>query len=230
MKKLFLVFFLCCLVFQVFLTSSYAQLQEVPFSANDSSCASYQCFNGEVPKYDSGKKLCMCGDELAYFKPPTLQQLEIWFVRLVYIVWAIVGSFSFLMLVYLGYMYMLKGGTSDQALVDLRRRIVNYVIGVILVFLAVPILTTFFRFLNIDGGVECYKFATSGEITFKFFFPELCTDPLNVIVSDPCNFQNGSADGFACPTNGKEYKCSIDDFEFRYKCINNIWEYESNIP
>ncbi|BCX13780.1 MAG: hypothetical protein KatS3mg085_312 [Candidatus Dojkabacteria bacterium] len=93
-----------------FTLSVNAQMQDIPFSANDSSCSSYQCFNGEDPVYNESKKLCMCGDEPAYFKPPTLQQVEIWFVRIVYIVWAFVGSLSFVMLVYLGYQYMLKGG------------------------------------------------------------------------------------------------------------------------
>ncbi|GIW58873.1 MAG: hypothetical protein KatS3mg086_158 [Candidatus Dojkabacteria bacterium] len=219
-----LIFFL----FSFFSLSVKAQMQDTPFSANDSSCSSYQCFDGSTPTYDSSKKLCMCGDEPAYFKPPTLQQVEIWFVRIVYIVWAFVGSLSFVMLVYLGYQYMLKGGTSDQALVDLRRRIINYIIGVVLVFLAVPILTTFFRFLNINGDVKCYEFAEAGDLTFRFFFPELCTDPLNVLVSDPCTFGD-DARGFACAIEGERYLCSQEITEetiFRgYVCRQGVWNY-----
>lgn len=176
------------------------------------------------PKLDSATGYFVCnvdGQTLrATLKAPPLQQLEVWFRRILYAIWVIVGTFSFVMLVYLGYRYMIQGGTSDQELVKLRKSIINYIVGFALVFLAIPILTTFFTLLGINKKVACYDVAMPG---FQFFFPELCTDPRNTIVSDPCTY-GGEATGYACPVVGVVAPtCTVkfsDNliYEFNYTC------------
>lgn len=195
-----------------------AQFQDFDFSANSSSCSSYQCRNitggSSSLIYNSSEKLCECiytsstgsvSTEKALLKPPKLQQAEIWFVRVVYIIWGIIGSFSFLMLVYLGYQYTITRGDVTK-ITAIRQRIINFVLGFILVFTAIPILTTFFRVLGLNGDIQCYKFDTLPR--FQFFFPELCTDPKNVLVGDPCNFSLPDATGYPCTPEGQTYSCS----------------------
>jgi hypothetical protein len=214
-----------------------AQFQEGNFSAND-GCESYRCprINGDTPdpSFNSTKEFCECNytvdgetvTQIAYLKPPALQQIEIWFVRILYVIWAFVGSLSFLLLVYLGYQYMLTRGDVTK-ITYIRQRIINYGIGMVLVFLAVPILGTFFRVLGVNGDVQCYSFETLPR--FQFFFPELCTDPKNVLVSDPCSLPDAS--GFACAVEGENSKqCQVNDGggvgeTLFYVCTSEkIWE------
>lgn len=202
-KKLLILTFLTFVLLNVFVTFVNAQIQVDDFSGNDPN--SYQCLEkdgtvavGVTPYKDTQTGYFVCdlstGTERAVLKPPTLQQIEFWFVRIIYAIWALVGTFSFVFLVYLGYQFMLKRDTSDTQLVDLRRRILNYIIGFALVFLAIPILTTFFRLLGINERVDCYNVNMPG---FQFFFADLCTDPRLVIVSNPCSFAE-NATGYAC--------------------------------
>jgi len=193
-----------------------AQVQVNPFSGNDTN--SYQCLDKvgnrltntiyKDPK--SGYYLCaglnvdgIEGDDRAYFIPPTLQQIEIWFVRILYIIWAVIASFSFVLLVVLGYQYILRGGTTDTQLVELRKRIINYVIGFILVFLAVPILTTVFRLFGVNTEAECYDVNMPG---FQFFFDNICTGN-ETYLRNACTSGASIPDGLACGNPGSMVFC-----------------------
>ncbi len=242
-KKILITSLLTFLFLNFFLTFVSAQIQTTPFSGNDAS--SYQCIgkNGQIEPNAKVQKdsvtnnfVCYNADgsiidrdgngkpDQAILKPVALEQIQIWFVRIIYVIWALVGTYSFLLLVYLGYQYMLRGGTSDEELVKLRKRIIYYVIGFALVFLAIPILSTVFRLLNINTAVDCYNVNIP---TFQFFFATLCTDPNEIIVGEPCNVENwqsGAAVGLACPTNGEAHGCPTDSLPLIcYYCSGNIW-------
>lgn len=191
-----------------------AQSQTFLFSGNNPE--SYQCLDAnsgkvttELPVYDSGEGTFICPStgEKAIIKPPALQQLEVWFVRILYAIWALVATFSFLLLVYLGYRYMLARGDVTQ-IQTIRKRIVNYIIGFALVFLAVPILATIFRLLGVNQNVACYELG----VGFQFFFSDLCTDPKGTFGSDPCSINPLDADnqGILCnPEQETSKTCSI---------------------
>lgn len=141
------------------------------FYCNLNGQTGFQPCTGGV--YDEG---ATC-DPQAVLNPPTLQQLEIWFVRIVYAIWAIAATFSFLGIVAIGYQYMISRG-APEATAKVKDRIAKFIIGFCLVFLAVPILNTIFRLLAINDSVECYSGLTSNVgIGFQFVFPELCTAP-----------------------------------------------------
>lgn len=157
------------------------------FSGNDP--ASYQCFDPQnkltdvVPVLTDGVMLCDFGNgevTRAVLRPPSLQQVEIWFVRIVYIIWAFVATFSFVILLGVAYQYIISRN-AGEALAKARDRIAKYALGFALVFLAIPILNTTFRLLGVDDSVECYQGLTGGDnnvgIGFQFFFYDLCTDP-----------------------------------------------------
>jgi hypothetical protein len=203
-----------------------AQTQDFDFSANNPECVAYQCLgaDGNVdssikPQWEdsgdgSARGKCICPTGLAVLKPPKLQQLQIWFYRVLYAIWGFVAGFSFLTLVYLGYRYMLRGGTSDTELVKLRKDILNYVIGFALVFLAVPILSTIFRLMQINDNVACYQVSMPG---FQFFFEDLCTDPqgnlVEGILKNPCD--SDDAEGKLCDEYNVSKACPIDGSQNR---------------
>jgi hypothetical protein len=215
MKKVLVI---ACLSLNLLLGGIFtvsAQLQTVNYSASDPS--SYQCFNdstGEILNLDVvgpdafGNFYCEGPDGpiLARIKPPTFQQIEVWFVRILYAVWGLVVSLSFLFLVKLGYDYMISRGDVTK-ITEIRKRIVNYVIGFALVFLSVPILTTVFRLLGVNDSVQCYNVNMPG---FQFFYTSLCTDPKGVLATqfaaDPCQALADGKDplGVTCRGSGKE--------------------------
>ncbi len=197
----------------------------LPVKSADDTCSAADGKCRTLPYLDSTSGYYVCKSDTgivrATLKAPPLQQLELWFRRILYAIWAIVGSFSFVMLIYLGYQYMIRGGTSDQELVKLRKAIINYVVGFALVFLSIPILTTFFTVLGINKNVTCYDVAMPG---FQFFFSELCTDPKYILVNDPCTYYD-KAEGYACPEVGETgVRCiinpTINPTEIQYKCIS----------
>jgi hypothetical protein len=213
----------------------FAQIQDFTFSGSNPE--SYQCFDDggtfidQVPTYDSvtGEFYCTVAGERvrAVLKPPQLQQLEIWFVRIVYTIWAMIASFSFLLLIYLGYQYLISQGDPTQ-IKAIRERIIRYIIGFALVFLAVPILITVFRLLGINDSVQCYQGLSDANnvgIGFQFFFSDLCTDPRGVAVSNPCDFGE-NATGLACSTPGISVNtCFIGPIRVCYSCTQGrIWQ------
>lgn len=148
---------------------------------------------------EPGDKGCLAA--IATLKPPTLQILEVWFVRILYIIWAIVGSLSFFYLVVLGYRWMLTRGDVVK-ITEIRQKIIYYVVGVALVFLAVPILTTIFRLLGINDNVDCYNVEMPA---FQFFFANLCTAPnMAYYCQNPGEFQPG----LACQVRGQTSLCN----------------------
>jgi hypothetical protein len=245
MRKNLYIFLLPILFAQVFtLISGFslqAQVQDFDFSANNPECVAYQCLgtDGNIdttvkPQWeknssDPSKGKCICPTGLAVLRPPKLQQLQIWFYRVLYAIWSLVAGFSFLMLVYLGYRYMIRGGTSDTELVKLRKDILNYAIGFALVFLAVPILSTIFRLMQINDDVQCYQVNMPG---FQFFFEDLCTDPKGVIEDQCKNLKNDLGSGFTvgklsgvpCDTDGEGLSCTFDSSSVRFTCTNGYWQ------
>ncbi len=208
-KTLLYIFIFANLLFGNFLTSSVdAQLQSFDFSGNNPD--SYQCFDkqsGEVLSDNQGTvKLTVTGPDsfgnyfccpndsinaagndcsnptdkiIAQLKPPALQQIEVWFVRILYAIWGLVASLSFLLVVKMGFDYLISRGDPTK-ITEVRKRIINYLIGFALVFLAVPILTTVFRLLGINESAQCYNVNMPG---FQFFYGSLCTDPKGVIAA-----------------------------------------------
>ncbi|MEP7103842.1 MAG: pilin [Candidatus Dojkabacteria bacterium] len=222
-----------------------AQIQEAPFSGNNAS--SYQCFKQDgtlisaTVQFDSAQGEFYCIDEdgvriKAVLKPPALQELEVLFVRVVYAIWAIVATFSFLLLVYLGYQYLISRGDVTK-ITEIRKRILNYIIGFMLVFLAVPILVTIFKLLGVNNQVKCYQGLTGGNnigIGFQFFFTDLCTDPNgsqfascdDLTRTSLSSSSIGSLTGLACPTNGDPQTCTTATKTYIFRCENNIWKLE----
>ncbi len=147
-----------------------------------------------------------CDAPQASIKPPTLQQLEIWFVRIIYVIWTLIATFSVFYLVVLGYRYMISRGDVTK-ITEIRQKIVYYILGVVVVFLAIPILTTVFRILGVNESVQCYN-VNLDEIGFQFFFADLCT------IRDYdyyCERGLGGASDLVCPNAGFRYPCPKDD-------------------
>ena len=245
-KKRRIYFLLVTLIVSLFIAPVLnAQVQDFDFSGN--SADSYQCFNlhgdliNQKPQFDStlGEFYCMVdGTRIkAVLKPPALQELEILFVRVVYAIWALVATFSFLLLVYLAYQYLISRGDATQVKA-IRERIIKYIIGFALVFLAVPILVTFFKLLGVNNTVQCYQ-GLSGDnnvgIGFQFFFTDLCTDPgAQSSEFATCNqlgqFATGAAvgdiSGLACSAGEPDRTCSTDKKTYFFKCVNGTWRYD----
>lgn len=172
------------------------------------SFGNFYCCSGTNSGYTPVGFDCEAGQTkiIAQLKPPALQQIEVWFVRILYAIWGLVASLSFLFLVKLGYEYIISRGDPTK-ITEVRKKIVNYIIGFALVFLAVPILTTVFRLLGINTNAQCYNVNMPG---FQFFYSSLCTDPKGVIAarfaSNPCTaFEDGSdPEGVICKGTGYE--------------------------
>jgi hypothetical protein len=142
-------------------------------------------------------------------KPPTLQQIEIWFVRIIYIVWTLVATLSFFYLVVLGYRYMITRGDVTK-ITEIRQKIIYYFVGFIIIFLAIPILSTVFRLLGVNSNVDCYN-VNLGEIGFQFFFTDLCTAPnLDYYCVNPESFR----EGLACGSEGEVHNCGSGSIQF----------------
>ena len=148
-----------------------------------------------------------CLAQQAVIKPPTLQQLEIWFVRIIYVIWSLVATFSIFYLLVLAYRYMITRGDVTK-ITEIRQKIIYYILGVVVVFLAIPILTTVFRLLGVNESAQCYN-VNLNEIGFQFFFPELCTIRNYDYYCQTSTI--GSAIGLTCPTDSFRYICPGQD-------------------
>lgn len=250
------------------LTILNAQIQSGNFSGNDPS--SYSCYNRQGDRLDktaifserdglfycdmnSNNRYDRCPsgvydggetcDPIAVLNPPTIQVLEIWFVRVIYLVWALAASVSVFGLLGISYQYMISRGAPEAQKV-LRDRIAKFIIGLFLVFLAVPILNTIFRLLAVNDTVECYQGLTSNVgIGFQFVFPEMCTSPnleRELTADQVCNLiQNSggtsgglySIQGRACSTPGQDQFCNpLDNLQIRIFCKEDLtWDFESNV-
>lgn len=164
------------------ITEVNAQFQDDTFSGSDAN--SYTCFeeqdgNGEPGNgvsLEDGIFVCPDGSQ-ARLIPPKLSQLQIWFVRAVYVIWALTATLSFFFLIGLGFQYMLTRGDITK-ITEIRKKILYYLLGFALVFLAVPILNTLFDVIGINEEEECYDIFENESLGFQFFFSDLCTaDP-----------------------------------------------------
>ncbi len=212
--------------------------QSQTFNPLGSSPEAYQCFDSSgalikdpgnsdqpmLPSFDqaSGTYFCEVGGTRyqAYKRPYTLQLLEIWFVRILYVVWGLIASLSFLLVMKLGYDYILTRGDVTK-ITAIRQRIINFIIGFALIFLAIPILASLFRLLGINKDVDCYNVNMPG---FQFFFTDLCTDPNRSIVSNACS-GGPSASGFACSVPNEYYPCNVsgssNTVRLCYRCLGS---------
>lgn len=103
-------------------------------------------------------------------RPQSLRVLQVWFVRLVYIVWGVSGVAFTGLLIWIGFKYMTSFNNEYQlgkVIEDLRK----WAVGLGIVFLSYPFLVTFFRVLPISR-TGCY--ADINIPGFQFFFPEAC--------------------------------------------------------
>ncbi len=162
----------------------------------------FRCGSGSPSRCNGTPGTDGCFVVRSVLRPPKLQQLEIWFVRIVYLIWALVGTLSFFFLFVLGYRYMISRGDVTK-ITEIRQKIIYYILGFGLVFLAVPILTTFFNLLGINSNVACYNVQMPA---FQFFFANLCT-----VSSDNTSLQNAcrsqTLDGVPC--SGSDYPRSV---------------------
>lgn len=224
-------FLIIGIIFQTFISPVSSQQQDFDFSGNNPD--SYQCFD-ESGQPDTTSPIIkdelrgffFCdsnnngfynpGENQAVLRPPKLQVIEVWFVRILYVVWALIGAYSFYLLVALGYQVLISRG-DPTSLPKIRQRIISYIIGFALVFLAVPILDTFFRLLGINKTVSCYDVQMPG---FQFFFTTLCSG------TDPCSFTPAQiADGIVCPIRNETRGCPSGGRTQVYRCDPNtqIW-------
>ncbi len=102
--------------------------------------------------------------------PPTLEIAQIWFVRIIYVIWAFSGLAFTAILMWLGFQYLTSFG-NEVALADVVKKFRYWLIGIALVFLSYPALNTFFRILPINQ-TQC--FADIQLPAFRFFFPTAC--------------------------------------------------------
>jgi hypothetical protein len=91
-------------------------------------------------------------------------------MRILYGAWAASGVVFTLILVFLGFRYMTSGGDS-AVLGDIKKRFRNWFIGLMLIFLAYPVLNTLFNIIGVSQS-EC--FSQLKLPAFQFFFPDAC--------------------------------------------------------
>lgn len=123
-------------------------------------------------------------------RPPTLRQLEYWFVKIVYLAWAAAGIIFTGILMWIGWLYM-TSFRNEFLMADVIKRARSWVLGLAIVFLAYPILNTFFNVLGLRQS-ECFEGINLPG--FQFFFSNACRiDQLSVdqckqncqVLSDP---------------------------------------------
>lgn len=103
-------------------------------------------------------------------KPPRLQVLQIWFVRILYVIWGVSGVAFTGILISIGAQYMFSF-SNEVALADVIKRFQKWVIGLALVFLSYPLLATFFGILPLSSS-SCFNSIQMPG--FQFFFPGAC--------------------------------------------------------
>lgn len=103
--------------------------------------------------------------------PPTFQQIEYMFVRLIYFLWISGGIIFGFFLAYAGWMYFSSLGEQDK-MAEARDRASKWLISVLLYFFSRPIVATMMHEF-VSDNVNCY--AELNEPGFTFFFPTACT-------------------------------------------------------
>lgn len=105
-------------------------------------------------------------------RPPTIQVIEIWFVRVLYAVWGITGVVFIFIIMWIGLNYMFALGNA-VAQADAIKRFQRWALGLVLIFLSYPGLNTFFNILPISDDY-CYEELVEATPGFRFFFAEIC--------------------------------------------------------
>lgn len=149
-------------------------------------------------KHPTGEKEVVCYYNGEIYKavslPPTLQQLENYFLDGVYIFWAFIGTYAVFRAIALGFEYMTQA-TSPEKLGDVVSKVRVWILAVALAALAVPLLHYIYRVVGIQS-TRCYYLENNGEVVydltvpgFTFFFKDVCTDGSELGV------QTGSSSG-----------------------------------
>jgi hypothetical protein len=115
-------------------------------------------------------------------RPPQLRVLQVWFIRIVYVIWAVTGVVFMFLLMWIGFKYITSVG-NEVALADVIKDFRKWMIGLALIFLSYPMLNTFFRILPVSQD-QCFSEVNAPG--FQFFFPEAC-----VTSEDICREQLG---------------------------------------
>lgn len=176
-----LIILISVLVYGLFVTTPVQAQQG--FSGSDINnyyCPSFpnlQIQGSGVPTAIEGRFLCTYLDTLngeivtrdAAPRPPQLRVLEIWFMRILAIIWALSGIVFTFLLMWLGFKYMTAFG-NKYVIADVIKDFRKWVIGLALIFLSYPALVTFFRLLPLSR-TDCFDEIGPG---FQFFFPTAC--------------------------------------------------------
>lgn len=170
---------------------SFAQSSSASSNFSGSDISNYYCpgitvvEGDETTEYHStygdpieqnGRYLCFYNNGAivrdAIASPPKLQQLEVWFVKILYMAWGLSGIVFTFILLYIGFLYMTSRG-NDKMMADVKTKLRNWFVGLVLVFLSYPVLNTFFKVIGINEDA-CYYDITQTMPGFKFFFPTVC--------------------------------------------------------
>lgn len=139
-------------------------------------CARYRGKDGVIQETQDGITCVYVLDDGSLFvkdailKPPQLQILQVWFVRILYVIWGVSGVVFTFILISIGMQYLLSFGNVD-AVGQVIKRFQKFVVGLALVFLSYPLLATFFQLLPLNEDT-CY--ADVQMPGFQFFFPNAC--------------------------------------------------------
>lgn len=166
----------------VLMFGSLAGLFSKPVEAQNfagSNVDNYYCLprNGTTPKVtvDDGDYVCDYdgdgkSDARAVPRPPSSRQLQYWFIRVLYIVWALAGIVFTLVLIGIGFQYLTSFG-NEVALADVIKQFRKWLVGLGLVILAYPMLNTFFNVVGLRDSECLNDLQLPG---FQFFFPTAC--------------------------------------------------------
>jgi hypothetical protein len=174
-----LLLIIVCLSIGMFVLPAAIQAQGFGSDPNNYYCAD-KYGAGELVRQDGFKciyNLVVDGQTQTFtrnaiIKPPPLKIAQIWFVRVIYVLWGVAGVVFTFLLISIGAQYMLSFG-NDKAVGDVIRRFQRWIVGLALIFLSYPILATVFNLLPISKGA-CY--ADISIPGFQFFFPEACVN------------------------------------------------------
>ncbi|MCA9378962.1 hypothetical protein KC640_00900, partial [Candidatus Dojkabacteria bacterium] len=98
-------------------------------------------------------------------------------IKIVYLAWAAAGIIFTLILMWIGWLYM-TSFNNEFLLADVIKKARNWGLGLAIVFLAYPVLNTFFNVLGLRQS-ECFEDINLPG--FQFFFASACQiDQLSV--------------------------------------------------
>lgn len=153
--------------------------------------------------------------------PPSLRIIEVWFVRILFAIWALSGIVFTFILISLGVQYMFSFG-NPQAVERVIKKFQNFLLGFVLVFLSYPIMNTFFNILPINDDSQCFEQINMPG--FQFFFPQACGGQTDLQVClNQCS--NLTTCEFACQRNEQirvcKANCTSTSDTVRASCLSN---------